>query len=663
MKYILDEPKIILKEKYVLLEKIDAVQYPNIVKFYPDAATRDSAWTEAGLPNVATFDKYMKRRLETYFSSKGITKEICDELIKEAAKVKGGANFSGVDKLFFTKKFDILKNYTSTLKTKITNYYNKVNDQLLTQRETMKTDVDEYTKLLINFIPSISSIVDLEIIQTRTNAFLTQLKQSAFFKTISEAEYLKLIKTLEDLSKTNINEKKVKKVLKNNIIEVVEKIKQETEKIRTNVVGAFVDKTSIENLKNNTETLLKLFITCEKAVEAKITKSNSKSLPATEPLEQLINLLKNLELFIDTEIVPAELESKIKDIIATFEKFTTDINNALSNLMTNSGVDLDKFAKEAETDSSATIETNWDREFRTAVDKEVFWSSYIKRAWGQNADKINSISKALKIECTNYGFRDELNPFLSYIKEYYLNSEYNMLPQVYFAIHDAVASNYLSMDDLDNNKGTYGDRNIIFCKNLARLNGKDVLDYLRLQKDIETTVEKFDINNKALDVFKQVLGKEVIEQRNLQKLHIAIMYNIGNLEDPTTKIPNLDLNTKNLTLRPHQDIKLLITKFGGSVSTEDASLTDARIKIFIDTLKNKEEGIKTIAALSVLYANDTDKAIGRYSETKGALASLNVATITKAKKTLKGLGAISVDSARALQLIDAIAKKYSLTKA
>jgi hypothetical protein len=44
MKFILSEQKkFILEEKFSLNEKMDATKYPNIIKFYPNAAIKDSS--------------------------------------------------------------------------------------------------------------------------------------------------------------------------------------------------------------------------------------------------------------------------------------------------------------------------------------------------------------------------------------------------------------------------------------------------------------------------------------------------------------------------------------------------------------------------------------------------------------------------------------------
>lgn len=113
MKFILSEyKKFVLEEKFSLNEKMDATKYPNIIKFYPNAATKDSSWVELKLPDVSKFDKYMKRDLEEYFGSEWITLEQCNELIKMAAKNNpNGDNFSETKALFNKfKKESVEKN-------------------------------------------------------------------------------------------------------------------------------------------------------------------------------------------------------------------------------------------------------------------------------------------------------------------------------------------------------------------------------------------------------------------------------------------------------------------------------------------------------------------------------------------------------------------------
>ena len=127
MKFILSEhKKFVLEEKLSLNEKMDATEYPNIIKFYPNAAIKDSSWTELKLPDVSKFDKSMKKDLEEYFGAKWITVEQCNELIKTAAKNKpNGDNFSETKALFnkFKKEYEEKNNNSIEIATEWAELY------------------------------------------------------------------------------------------------------------------------------------------------------------------------------------------------------------------------------------------------------------------------------------------------------------------------------------------------------------------------------------------------------------------------------------------------------------------------------------------------------------------------------------------------------------
>lgn len=101
MKFILTEQKkFVLEEKYILLEKINATKYPNIIKLYPEAEKANNIWAALDLKNVDTFNDDMLKLLDSYFAADWITKEQCDELIKTAGSNYKGLNYSGVKTLF-----------------------------------------------------------------------------------------------------------------------------------------------------------------------------------------------------------------------------------------------------------------------------------------------------------------------------------------------------------------------------------------------------------------------------------------------------------------------------------------------------------------------------------------------------------------------------------
>lgn len=663
MKYILQEPKFILQEKYILVEKINPADYPNIIKFYPDAATKDSSWASAKLPDVSKFDKYMKRRLEGYFAAEWITREHCDALIVEASKVKAGRNFTGVDKLykqFETTAKEIAALFTEvftnlgTAKTTVVEYYEKLKTELLEARENSKTDADEFVKLVSNFIPSIATITDVATVQVRVKAFTEQVENSRFFKAITDDAFTSAFNTLKDKCSVDVTDEAIKKTLKNDITKNVEELKQLIEGLRDKTLNALMDTATLESLKTTTEDLIKLLPQCET-----IAKEEEKKATALEPLAAFKTLIADLNAFMSEEITTENAEKKATDTIDKFKVFIESANNKLKEIVETSGITIDRSGMETEEETaeeSPLSDTNWDREFRNAIDKDTFWASYLRRAWSGNEIKLNPILKAIKLECTNYGFKEGLNPFLDYIKKYYLNTEYGMTPQVYFAVHDAVVRKYIDATDLIESKNKLRSQDVIFCKNFARKSGKDALDYLSLQKDLVQAVSKIDVESEELAILKQNIGEEILVSKDLKKLHFAIMYDVGDLTKEETKITSYDADTKNLRLRPHQDIQLLIAQLGGEVTKD---ITDPQIVSYVAEIKDAGEAVETFIAIAVQYVDKSDKFIKKYKET-ASMVSVAIDKMVKIKSDVEKLGA--VNEANAIKILDKIAAKFKFTK-
>ena len=249
-----------------------------------------------------------------------------------------------------------------------------------------------------------------------------------------------------------------------------------------------------------------------------------------------------------------------------------------------------------------------------------------------------------------HGFR------IGYIKKYYLNTEYGMTPQVYFAVHDAVVRKYINATDLIESKNNLKSQDVIFCKNFARKSGKDALDYISLQKDLIQAVPKIDVDSEELAILKQSIGEEILLSKDLKKLHFAVMYDVGDLTKEETKITSYDADTKNLRLRPHQDIQLLIDQLGGEVTKD---ITDPQIESYVAEIKNADEAVKTFISIAVQYVDKSDKFIKKYEETT-RMAAVEWSKMVEIKDAVEKLGA--VNEANAIKILDKIAAKFKFTK-
>ena len=159
-------------------------------------------------------------------------------------------------------------------------------------------------------------------------------------------------------------------------------------------------------------------------------------------------------------------------------------------------------------DDEATVEveavSDWEAEYTQAADKDMVWEQYFNAEWKAALDKtkferIQKIQSALRAECEEYGF-DNTNPFFSYIKNIYLPS--NMSADVYNAIHNAVADQYLKTKDLLKT-GILEDKNLIFCEHLWAQKNNVVTAYLKKQASLlQKEVPAYDENDKETPEFK-----------------------------------------------------------------------------------------------------------------------------------------------------------------
>lgn len=159
-------------------------------------------------------------------------------------------------------------------------------------------------------------------------------------------------------------------------------------------------------------------------------------------------------------------------------------------------------------DSAADTPADWETEYSSATDKNMVWEAYLKAEWKAKLSdtdfkRVNSIQKALRAECEEYGF-DDTNPFFHYIKNVYLKNS-SMTAAAYNAVHNAVADAELKIDDILG-KGILKDKNLVFCQHLLIQKENIVTLYLRRQaalikKEVPTVVEKVDpANSKHKDL-------------------------------------------------------------------------------------------------------------------------------------------------------------------
>lgn len=103
--------------------------------------------------------------------------------------------------------------------------------------------------------------------------------------------------------------------------------------------------------------------------------------------------------------------------------------------------------------------------------------------------KLKSLDKILVMEFNKLGYSPEVNPFAQFLKILISEKQdiFNKLnTNNYGAIHNA----FIEKNITGNMLGNYNEANILFCSDLYNKNGRDVVEYLSLHKDVVDKVEK-----------------------------------------------------------------------------------------------------------------------------------------------------------------------------
>lgn len=267
------------------------------------------------------------------------------------------------------------------------------------------------------------------------------------------------------------------------------------------------------------------------------------------------------------------LEEQVLEIVSKLED---------SKVMSAASKQAKKGSKSNTADWKAAIDLA-----ETEEEKQQVWFKFYAATFGEaNVDQIRKINlgtNAFASECLEFGFNENENPFIYFLK--HNGAILKALDQFsYGALHNAFARGYVDSADLRGN-GDLGTNSVIFSPSLYRDNYENLLEYLRLQDE-------------ALKYFKS--GKFItntLKQRytNQNDFIIDLFYNPGNTLAVERKAGNIKNQIKTLL----QIRKELEGCFGISVeaNTQDnqqEELTDSALKVILAKIKTKEDAIAIV---------------------------------------------------------------------
>jgi len=125
------------------------------------------------------------------------------------------------------------------------------------------------------------------------------------------------------------------------------------------------------------------------------------------------------------------------------------------------------------------------------------WQAYFDYYWKDYKDVFERIGPIFYREVIKYGFDENHNPFIKYLKTILKSSKIsneNITYIRYGAIHNAVLDDKLALRDLivDPAEGFFGVNNIIFTNGYYTAAEKQCPGYLELQHKMEETLKKWE---------------------------------------------------------------------------------------------------------------------------------------------------------------------------
>ena len=178
-----------------------------------------------------------------------------------------------------------------------------------------------------------------------------------------------------------------------------------------------------------------------------------------------------------------------EDDLGDAEFSADDLNDATDDILNTSNIDWKKEIEAAGNDEKTLAN---------------IWSDFFSETFGNaNVENVANLGKAVRIECMVLGFKQDINPFIEFIKlllsKKILNNSNIKSPQ-YNVIHNSYdgqsySDGYISSADLRENGNLRGN-NLIFNAALYKQTPEDMKSYLFLQKKVLT---KFN-NNAEIEI-------------------------------------------------------------------------------------------------------------------------------------------------------------------
>ena len=133
-----------------------------------------------------------------------------------------------------------------------------------------------------------------------------------------------------------------------------------------------------------------------------------------------------------------QLELLKKNGFSNFAKevksFTDKYSSSLKTLAKEYKIDTRDTSKALDTKDWDKTYKDWPKDNKS---QEEFWNLYYKNVWGSDAQKVAYLGEAFRQELTSWGFTENHNPFITFVKKYLIYNKYNITGEHNEKLHNA----------------------------------------------------------------------------------------------------------------------------------------------------------------------------------------------------------------------------------
>ena len=241
------------------------------------------------------------------------------------------------------------------------------------------------------------------------------------------------------------------------------------------------------------------------------------------------------------------------------------------------------------------------------------WEQYYQDEWQADANKVKSLGRSFITCITHYGFNQDENPFIPYLK-YCFAQNISVMPESFSAILSAYArGNSTITKDMLRHKDSLsasGDHNLIYCNQLHKLDATAISKYLDLQRQVLACYTKnlVALTDGASFAAKYQTTLNDAYTGSPEKAYCLFTGLFNANYSALSKRPTTSSDVKTMPLKDlttcYREFAACFGKEATELSTGKPEITDANIKGLVKG-KDRDYMVKLITYYITAYQKDT----------------------------------------------------------